>query len=293
MNPPDSRGVLLFTTLYMQLWPFLLFLYRLFLRASAAYLVRVARNIKRVHGRYGIKWNSERWFVLLTFEGLKPQDIRAEPESPYGLGAVAGPTLKKRWRRFHQGRTDLFWQYVVRKAFPEWSWSGNWVHACSKAVQFVQGSLPQCPDLKDDVLADPSRHVNLKNVHLGWVPRALSVTQKSERVSNSKLLLTAPMEHKPADFESVITDDISHRIKHKMTKKTAWFWSFGQLTESVVFFMFRNGRTIQHFPLNNVICMLSHFPKNKSSAEWPRDWDLLIVLSASFTAALEWLSSWS
>jgi hypothetical protein len=39
--------------------------------------------------------------------------------------------------------------------------------------------------------------------------QAISIDQNSERMSYSQLLLTAPMEHKPTDFERVITGDES------------------------------------------------------------------------------------
>jgi hypothetical protein len=48
---------------------------------------------------------------------------------------------------------------------------------------------------------------NLENFPLCWVSHSLSINQKSERVSYSKLLLTAPMEQRASGFQRVITGD--------------------------------------------------------------------------------------
>jgi hypothetical protein len=42
--------------------------------------------------------------------------------------------------------------------------------------------------------------LGLKNFHIRWVPHALSISQKNERVSYSKLLVTALPEHKTTGF---------------------------------------------------------------------------------------------
>jgi hypothetical protein len=77
--------------------------------------------------------------------------------------------------------------------------------------------------------------LGLKEFHLLLVLDALSVNQKSERISHSKPFLTEATEHNPADFEPAIVahesgfflsyprdsvgamsrDTISHRIKQK------------------------------------------------------------------------------
>jgi hypothetical protein len=71
----------------------------------------------------------------------------------------------------------------------------------------VRGVLQQCLDWKDEVFVDPSQRVDLKKFRLRRVPHALSDEQKSERVPNSRLLLTMQMEHKPTGFEPVMTGD--------------------------------------------------------------------------------------
>jgi hypothetical protein len=62
---------------------------------------------------------------------------------------------------------------------------------------------------RDDVLADSSPQVGLKKFYLRWVLHVLSVNQQSERVSYSNFHLIALMEHKPSDFERVVTGDES------------------------------------------------------------------------------------
>jgi hypothetical protein len=55
------------------------------------------------------------------------------------------------------------------------------------------------------MFADPSRYVGLKKFHPPWVPHALLANQKSERISDWKLHLMAPMGYKPTNFKQVIT----------------------------------------------------------------------------------------
>jgi hypothetical protein len=84
------------------------------------------------------------------------------------------------------------------------------------------------------------------------VPHALSINQANERVSYSKLLLTALMEQKASGFQRIITVDESwfsfiipvirsewrrvmsflNASSRKSARKSAWFRVFGRLTES-------------------------------------------------------------
>jgi hypothetical protein len=57
------------------------------------------------------------------------------------------------------------------------------------------------------VLTDPSRQAWLEKVHLHWVPHALSINRKSERVPHSKLLLTVLMEQKVSSYQQIVTGD--------------------------------------------------------------------------------------
>jgi hypothetical protein len=83
----------------------------------------------------------------------------------------------------------------------------NWLHACRKAVQFAEGGLSQFPDSMGDAYTDLSRKVDLKKFHLPWVLRTLLVNPKSEKVPNSKPILTEPMEHRLVEFERVVGGD--------------------------------------------------------------------------------------
>jgi hypothetical protein len=49
--------------------------------------------------------------------------------------------------------------------------------------------------------------LSLKTFHLRWVPHALSITQKSERMFHSKVLLMALMEQKASGFQRIVTGD--------------------------------------------------------------------------------------
>jgi hypothetical protein len=49
----------------------------------------------------------------------------------------------------------------------------------------------------------------LRKIHLRWVPHALSPNQKSERVSDSRLLLAALAHNGATLFQAVITGDES------------------------------------------------------------------------------------
>jgi hypothetical protein len=57
-----------------------------------------------------------RFFIV---KGLKAKDIHHEPNSVYGPEALALSMVKKRWRRFQQGRTDLSDDTKSRRAFDE------------------------------------------------------------------------------------------------------------------------------------------------------------------------------
>jgi hypothetical protein len=50
----------------------------------------------------------------------------------------------------------------------------------------------------------------LKKFRLRWVPHALSINKKSERVSDSKVLLKALMEQKASGLQRIITGNESH-----------------------------------------------------------------------------------
>jgi hypothetical protein len=63
------------------------------------------------------------------------------------------------------------------------------------------------PDWKNSMRADPSRQAWLEKFHLYWVPHVVSIDQKSERMSYSKLLLMALMEQIASDFQHIITGD--------------------------------------------------------------------------------------
>jgi hypothetical protein len=51
--------------------------------------------------------------------------------------------------------------------------------------------------------------LGLKRFHLRWVPHVLSINQKSEMISYSKLILTTLMEQKVSGFQWIVTRDES------------------------------------------------------------------------------------
>jgi hypothetical protein len=51
--------------------------------------------------------------------------------------------------------------------------------------------------------------LGFKKLYLHWVPHALLINQKSERVSYSRLLLTELTEQKASRFQLIITGDES------------------------------------------------------------------------------------
>jgi hypothetical protein len=107
------------------------------------------------------------------------------------------------------------------------------------------------------VLADLSRQAWPEKFHLRWVSHALPISQKSERMVYSKLLLTALMEQKASGFQRIITgdepwfflyyprdsvwaashDELPQRIKQGIERESFCFQSFGRLTESTAFLM--------------------------------------------------------
>jgi hypothetical protein len=142
----------------------------------------------------------------------------------------------------------------------------NEFSASRKAVQFVQVAWSPLPVWKGDVLVDPLRQACLEKSHLHWVPHALSNNQKGERVSYSKLLLTALMEQKANGRQQIITGDESwfllyyphdsvlaasrdgfpQRIKQKNDAKKCFASSFGSLRESIFFLMCSKGQCTIH-----------------------------------------------
>jgi hypothetical protein len=98
----------------------------------------------------------------------------------------------------------------------------------------------------------------------------LSINQKSQRVSYSKLLLTSLTAQKASGSQRIIPgdelwffvdyprdlmwaasrDELPQRVKQKLTGKSAWFRAFGRVTESTIFLMCPKGqRTTQHCSL--------------------------------------------
>jgi hypothetical protein len=81
--------------------------------------------------------------------------------------------------------------------------------------------LWQIPDWKHDVPADLHDKLKFENIPSSLVPDALSVNQKSQRRSNSKIALTALMEHKLTDFEQIITGDESWSLRY-YSRDSVW-----------------------------------------------------------------------
>jgi hypothetical protein len=88
---------------------------------------------------------------FFTLKGIKTNDLHAGVESVRAPEALALPTVKKWWRRFQQGRTDLF----------DVPMSGNLLthdlgkeigSMRAKPVQFVQDALSPPPNWKKDML---------------------------------------------------------------------------------------------------------------------------------------------
>jgi hypothetical protein len=104
--------------------------------------------------------------------------------------------------------------------------------------------------------------LGLKMFHLPWMPHTLSINQKKESVSNSKLLRTAVTEQKVGPFNQLLQGmslgsssiiPVIRSGRRRMmgflnassitfARKRAWFRSVGRLTELAIFLMSPKGR---------------------------------------------------
>jgi hypothetical protein len=123
---------------------------------------------------------------FLTLNGLETGAVHIELESVHGPEALARPTVKKWQRRFHQGRTDLF--NDSRSGRPLTNdlagAMGSMVEerlfsSCKMMCHHFRIGEATCLRMLHDKLG-------LKIFHFRWVPHALLIDQKSERVSYSK-----------------------------------------------------------------------------------------------------------
>jgi hypothetical protein len=71
----------------------------------------------------------------------------------------------------------------------------------------MQGPLSPLPDWNGGVPTDPSPQVWHTNFYPCSAPHVLSINQKNERASSSKLLRTALMEQTAGGFQLIITGD--------------------------------------------------------------------------------------
>jgi hypothetical protein len=142
--------------------------------------------------------------VVICFfmlKGLKVMAIHTAIKSVSGPEAFALPAVKKLQRRFHQERMDLLDNF---KSGPPLT---NGLAAMGSMLE--ERPFSSCKMFCRHMIADPSRQAWFERFHLRWVPHALSVNQKGERVSYSKFLLMALMEQKASGFQRTITRDES------------------------------------------------------------------------------------
>jgi hypothetical protein len=146
---------------------------------------------------------------FFTVKVLKARAIHAEFESRYGPEALALPTVKKWWRRIHQSRADLFDGPRSGRPF---------TNSFEREIGSVLNKRPfrSCKMLyrhfrigKTTCLQTLHDNLDLKRFHLRWVSHTLTINRKSERLSDSKLFLTALMEQKASGFQRIITGDES------------------------------------------------------------------------------------
>jgi hypothetical protein len=124
---------------------------------------------------------------FFTLKGLKTRAIHTELESVYGPEALALLIVKKWRRRFHQGRTDIFDDSRCGKSL-----TNDLVGAVGSVLK--EEPLNSCKVLCHDfrigmatclpILQDK---LGLQKFHLRWVLCALSINQKNEIMSYSKL----------------------------------------------------------------------------------------------------------
>jgi hypothetical protein len=138
-----------------------------------------------------------RFFAL---KELKSRVIHSKLESVSGREAPVILTVKK-WRRgFHQVKTDLFDDLRSERPL-----TNDLVGAIS--FLFEERLLSSCKVLCDHfrigtvtcLLIFHKKH-GLKTFHLRRMPYALSINQKSERVSGSKRLLATLTEQQATSF---------------------------------------------------------------------------------------------
>jgi hypothetical protein len=71
------------------------------------------------------------------------------------------------------------------------------------------GSLPARPHCSGDLLANSSVHARYEKFHLCWVPHALDMNQKAERVTLSCGILSVFPSVRSTDFRNIIAGDES------------------------------------------------------------------------------------
>jgi hypothetical protein len=165
-------------------------------------------------------------------QGLKDRAIQTEFESVYAPEAAAISTLKKWRERFHEGRTDLIDDLKSRRPVTQ------------EFAATIQSMLTQRPFLSCKVLF---RHLSIRKVtclpilhndlglikvHLHWIPEALKVAEKSERLSYSRQLLAILEQQQPMDFEyDIIRDEFWFYLYNR--PEAAWTVSRYDLPERI------------------------------------------------------------
>jgi hypothetical protein len=142
---------------------------------------------------------------FFTVKKLKARAIHAEFESLHGQEALALPIVKNSWRRIHQSRADLFHDPRSGRPFTN-GLAGARGFVLDKRLFRSSKALSRHFRIgKATCLRILHDKLGLKKFHLRWVSHTLSINRKSERLPDSKFLLTALMERKASCFQRIIT----------------------------------------------------------------------------------------
>jgi hypothetical protein len=114
--------------------------------------------------------------------GMKAKDVNTEFELVYGPEAFARPVVKKCRRRFQQGRTDLFDDPRSEKPLINDLCEVKSSILAEKLSSSCRVLCRHFQTEKTACLRIPQDKLSLKQFHLCWESRALSVIQNSERL---------------------------------------------------------------------------------------------------------------
>jgi transposase len=151
---------------------------------------------------------------FFTLKGLNVQQIHSELESVYHKEALALPTVYKWSARFRIGRTTL--SDEARHGRPGKSDLATGISAMLEVRPFLARKpiARHFRVAKTTCLRILRANLELKEFHLRWVPHTIAPTQKGNRVTLSRKLLTILFQEREKNFMDIMTGDESWFFLH-------------------------------------------------------------------------------